>query len=111
MRTGRHSRSSRVRVPVRVARFDEENLPFVYGFEPPAPLPLTELARRNNEDENRPGATSEEQSKRKSDAKARKSTKPGARGDQRQFDVSPFVIMAAADADAKGFDCDGKDDN
>ncbi len=99
-------------VPVRVALFTEDALPVVNGFEPAAPLPLAELARRGNEDENRPGATAEEQSKRKGDAKTRKTQKPGARtGEQRDFDVAPFVIMAATDADTKGFGCDGNDDN
>ena len=96
--------------PVRVARLEaDELLPFAADFELSAPVPPAELARRNSDDENKPGATAEEQSKRKADAKARKGQKPGARGDQREYDVAPFVIMASTDGDAKGFDCNGKD--
>jgi hypothetical protein len=67
------------------------------------------LARRQNEEEARPGAAPDTNGKRR-DAKARRNTRPegpNARPvEPRQFDVSPFVIMASTQTDATGFDCD-----
>ena len=96
---------------VRIARLEEEPLPFVNGFEMSAPLPPElALTRRPNEEENRPAASPEESVKRNANGKARTRTRPGARStEQREFDVAPFVIMASTDGETKGFDCNGKD--
>lgn|GEM_PF-5482199 len=95
--------------PARIARFEDFELPAVNGFAPPAPLAPVELARRDNEDETRPAPGVEEPVKRNGNGKARSRTaRPARPSEQREFDVAPFVIMAAADANAKGLDCDAR---
>ena len=99
--------------PVRIARLEkDEALPVADSFEFSAPLP-PEIAwtRRGGEEENRPAAA-EEPAKRNANGRARPAarTRPGARAPEpREFDVAPFVIMASTDGEAKGFNCNGKD--
>ncbi len=108
--------TTRVRraTPVRIARLEEEPLPFVERFEVSAPMPPElALTRRGNEEENRPPAVPEEPAKRNPNGKVRtRPQRPGARStESREFDVAPFVIMASTDGEVKGLDCNGKDNN
>ncbi|HEX8068623.1 MAG TPA: hypothetical protein VF546_01640 [Pyrinomonadaceae bacterium] len=95
---------------VRVVSFARElpaptPLPALELLAPALP-PYAELARRENEEEARPGPAPDGAKRR--DPRARKNARPDAPRtlEPRQFDVAPFVIMASTQTEATGFNCD-----
>ncbi|HEX8178254.1 MAG TPA: hypothetical protein VF525_01800 [Pyrinomonadaceae bacterium] len=98
--------------PVRSAQFEAPLLPFANSFAGSAVAAPLELARGNNEDENRPGLPTVEEPRRNSNKTRTKRPNARPNAEQREFDVAPFVIMASTSVDAKGLDCDAhKNDN